>query len=129
MNVKIAICCQKSASYYLTIGCACFCAFGTAIVDAIVEPARAKLLPHFHAVKQAALDTGGFGCSISGSGPTIFAVTNSVERGETIGKAMRDVFQQNDLACDSHIVTIDQQGAKKLPNNPEPFKIKKDALI
>lgn len=48
--------------------------FGKSICDSIVEPARAKLIPGFENVKNAALKAGALGCSISGAGPTVFAV-------------------------------------------------------
>lgn len=44
------------------------------LVDEIVEPPRSKLIPPFYEVKRAALDAGALGCSISGAGPTIFAL-------------------------------------------------------
>ncbi len=47
---------------------------GRAIDDRIAEPARAPLLPGFVAAKAAALSAGALGCSISGSGPTAFAL-------------------------------------------------------
>ena len=45
-----------------------------ALDDRHAEPLRAPLIPHFAAVKRAALSAGAFGGSISGSGPTVFAV-------------------------------------------------------
>ena len=46
-----------------------------ALDDRYAEPVRADLIPNFRDVKRAALDAGALGCSISGSGPTIFAIT------------------------------------------------------
>jgi len=43
------------------------------LADVLVEPRRAPLIPGFHAVKQAALDAGAMGASISGAGPSVFA--------------------------------------------------------
>ncbi len=62
--------------------------FGRAIDDGIAEPARAPLLPGFLQAKAAALAAGAFGCSISGAGPTAFAITNDAAAGATIGSAM-----------------------------------------
>ncbi|HYR28376.1 MAG TPA: homoserine kinase, partial [Thermoanaerobaculia bacterium] len=42
-----------------------------ALDDRYAEPRRAALIPHFHDVKNAALENGALGCSISGSGPTL----------------------------------------------------------
>jgi len=51
---------------------------GRALDDRIAEPARAPLLPGFMAAKQAALQAGALGSSISGAGPTAFALTRGV---------------------------------------------------
>ena len=48
-----------------------------ALDDLYAEPRRAPMIPHFAEVKRAALDAGAFGCSISGSGPTIFAIVDT----------------------------------------------------
>ncbi|KAJ8490293.1 hypothetical protein OPV22_012014 [Ensete ventricosum] len=53
--------------------------------DGIVEPRRAPLIPGMVSVKKAAIDSGAFGCTISGAGPTAVAVTNDEEKGKEIG--------------------------------------------
>ncbi len=59
---------------------------GRAIDDRIAEPARAPLLPGFAAAKAAALAAGALGCSISGSGPTAFALVADEETGAHGGR-------------------------------------------
>ena len=59
--------------------------------DLIAEPVRAKLIPGFYEIKNAALDNGSIGCSISGSGPAIFAFSTSFEDGIKIGKVMKKI--------------------------------------
>lgn len=63
--------------------------------DLIAEPARAALIPNFYDIKNAALDNGSIGCSISGSGPAIFAFSTSMKDGIKIGKAMKKVSSKN----------------------------------
>lgn len=46
-----------------------------ALEDRYAEPSRSRLIPRFDEIKSAALEAGAFGCSISGSGPTIFAIS------------------------------------------------------
>jgi homoserine kinase len=46
---------------------------GRSLVDVVVEPHRAPLIPGFAAVKAAAMEAGALGCSISGGGPSLFA--------------------------------------------------------
>jgi homoserine kinase len=61
---------------------------GKCVEDVIAEPARAHLIPGFYEIKKAALEAGATGCSISGSGPSIFAVASSDARAKKIGAAM-----------------------------------------
>jgi homoserine kinase len=63
--------------------------FGRSVCDNLVEPHRASMIPRFWEVKQAALDAGAYGCSISGGGPSVFAVG---ERVHEIATAMVDAF-------------------------------------
>jgi homoserine kinase len=61
---------------------------GRALEDGFAEPVRAGLIPHFREIKQAALDAGAFGCSISGSGPTVFAITRDAVTARLVVAAM-----------------------------------------
>ncbi|MCU0425327.1 MAG: homoserine kinase [Candidatus Kapabacteria bacterium] len=62
--------------------------------DVVAEPHRAALIPGFHAMKQAAIGAGALGCSISGSGPSVFALSASREAAEAIGKAMHEALTE-----------------------------------
>ena len=66
---------------------------GRSIQDGLVEPLRAPLIPGFGAVKQAALDAGALGCSIAGSGPSVFAFTSDAGMAAKIGEAMQSAFE------------------------------------
>jgi homoserine kinase len=65
--------------------------FGRSIRDKLIEPYRAKMIPNFWDVKKAALDTGAYGCSIAGGGPSLFAVGPNPE---DIGKSMVEAFDK-----------------------------------
>jgi homoserine kinase len=43
--------------------------------DVVAEPIRSVLIPGFHKIKEEAMQAGALGCGISGSGPTIFALS------------------------------------------------------
>ena len=60
--------------------------------DILVEPRRAPLIPGFAQVKQAALDHGALGASISGGGPSVFAWFASKADAEGAAPAMRSGF-------------------------------------
>lgn len=80
--------------------------------DNIIEPQRAGLIPHFYDVQSAALACGALGCSISGAGPSIFALSANSLIAEEAGKAMHQVFLKNKIDCDLFISPINQEGVK-----------------
>ncbi len=84
--------------------------FGRAIDDRIAEPARLHLLPGFAEAKRAALEAGALGASISGAGPTSFAVTDDHVRAEAIAAAMKEAYARVPLPCVTTITTIDRHG-------------------
>jgi len=79
-----------------------------ALDDHYAEPRRAPRIPHFADVKRAALDAGAFGCSISGSGPTIFAIVDG-ETAERCLAAMRRAM--GDVECQARVAAIARRGA------------------
>jgi homoserine kinase len=81
--------------------------------DHVAEPRRAQLVPGFEAVKQAATRAGAMGCSLSGSGPSIFALCSSLERAVLAGEAMRAAFEQgSDVGSDLWISPVGRRGAR-----------------
>jgi homoserine kinase len=80
--------------------------------DLIIEPQRAPLIPHFYEVQKVALAEGVLGCSISGSGPSIFALSNNSLTAENAGKAMQAIFKQHNIECELFISAINNDGAK-----------------
>ena len=67
---------------------------GKCVEDVIIEPVRKKLIPSFDDVKQAAMMNGAFGCSISGSGPSMFAIADSPAKAKKISGAMMKEFSK-----------------------------------
>jgi len=81
--------------------------------DFLIEPQRAPLVPGFADVKAAALEQGALGASISGSGPTVFALVTSQPEAARVRDAMEHGFRANGLAdVDSWISPINRQGAR-----------------
>ncbi|NTU57922.1 MAG: homoserine kinase [Chlorobiaceae bacterium] len=93
---------------------------GRALVDVIAEPKRAPLIPGFYEVKQAALDSGALGCSIAGSGPSIFAFSSSRQVAERVGNAMQEAFihSKANLQSDMWVSPICSQGARVISKTP-----------
>lgn len=86
--------------------------FAQSIQDVIVEPARAHLIPGFPDVKAAALKAGALGCSISGAGSSVFAVTDRSSYARRIGQAMQKIFMQHGLAAVVTTTKMDKHGAR-----------------
>jgi homoserine kinase len=82
------------------------------IDDKIIEPARASLIPGFYDVKKAALDAGADGCTISGAGPAVFAITEKKQVASETGKAMKEAFEKNNLVSEFHITKCCSEGTK-----------------
>ena len=87
---------------------------GSGIQDIIVESARAKLIRGFYDVKKAALDAGAYGSSISGAGPSVFAVTDEKNMASSIGKAMSGAFSEHGIESQIYISKVSREGVKKI---------------
>lgn len=61
---------------------------GRSVHDEVAEPKRATLIPGFDEIKNSALTAGAVACSISGSGPAIFAFSSNIKTANQIGKEM-----------------------------------------
>jgi homoserine kinase len=79
--------------------------------DRIAEPARAGLLPGFAEAKAAALDAGALGSSISGSGPTAFALARGRESADRIAAAMAAAYIARGVDCQVRAGPVDRAGA------------------
>jgi homoserine kinase len=88
--------------------------------DVVAEPRRAMLIPGFARVKAAALAGGALGCSISGSGPSVFALCSSLEAAGSAGKAMQDTFRQVGLECDLFVSSVNEVGPVCLERTEGP---------
>jgi homoserine kinase len=64
-----------------------------AVEDRVAEPLRAPAVPGFRAVKEAARDAGALASSLSGSGPSLFALCRGRERAQAVGEAMVEAFR------------------------------------
>jgi homoserine kinase len=87
---------------------------GRAIDDRIAEPARAPLLPGFPEAKAAGLAAGALGSSISGSGPTAFALARGRDSGDRVGAAMAAAYAGRGMSCDVRVAPVDRVGAQIL---------------
>lgn len=87
---------------------------GRAIDDRIAEPARAGLLPGFREAKQAAMRAGALGSSISGAGPTAFALVRGQRVGKKVGAAMAAAYEACGQRSEVRVTRVDRKGARIL---------------
>lgn len=83
--------------------------------DVLVEPRRAPLIPGFARVKQAALDHGALGASISGGGPSVFAWFASKEAAEAAAPAMHGAFAEAGYGARAWVTPVNAPRADVLP--------------
>jgi homoserine kinase len=85
---------------------------GRALDDQIAEPARAGLIPGFVEAKRAAIEAGALGASISGAGPTVFALCDSDVGAQRVAHAMRNAYEVLGLPAQVRVTRIDAQGVR-----------------
>lgn len=87
---------------------------GRSLNDEIVEPLRSVLIPGFELVKRKALESGALGGGISGSGPSIFALSKGKETAKKVAKAMSEVYEEMNLKYEIHVSKVNPDGIKIL---------------
>lgn len=80
--------------------------------DHIIEPQRSQLIPHFHKVQESAMNAGALGCSISGAGPSMFALSSNTMAAENIGAAMSQTFLSQGIDNQVFISSINLEGSR-----------------
>lgn len=83
-----------------------------ALIDRFAEPRRSAMIPGFAAAKKAALDEGAFACTISGAGPTLFAVARSEGVARAAAGAMQLAFAP--LGSSAHVAQAGLSGARAI---------------
>jgi homoserine kinase len=85
---------------------------GRSIDDRIAEPARASLLPGFAEAKAAALEAGALGASISGAGPTSFALADGDDSAQRVAAMMQDAYRRAGVASTVRVTRVDTRGVR-----------------
>jgi homoserine kinase len=85
---------------------------GRSLKDTLIEPIRSLLIPGFDAVKAAALERHALGCSISGSGPSIFALCRGEDHAKEVGAAMQSALNTYGLGSDLYVSPINAVGPR-----------------
>jgi homoserine kinase len=83
---------------------------GETLRDVIIEPQRADAVPCFAAVTEAARRSGALGCSLSGSGPSLFALAPDTAA-PNIASAMEHACRSQGIGCRSWVSPMTAPGA------------------
>jgi homoserine kinase len=78
--------------------------------DVIIEPQRAERVPPFAAVKAAAMRQGALGCSLSGSGPSVFALAPAAVA-RAVADEMEAACRGAGFGCETFVSPMDAPGA------------------
>ena len=82
--------------------------------DVIAEPIRSLLIPGFDRIKEKAREAGALGAGISGSGPTIFALSTREETAHQVGATIGEEFGKIRLHSEVYVSPINPKGAMVL---------------
>ena len=82
--------------------------------DQLVEPIRARQVPGYAAIREAALEAGACGCALSGSGPAMFAVAETARAAEQVRAAMEAACRAAGAGALSRVTEVDSEGARTL---------------
>jgi homoserine kinase len=80
------------------------------IHDVIAEPRRQKLIPDFYKAKRAALAAGALGFSISGAGPSVFALCEGEETARKVADAVSKIFSAIPIENQAYVSKINPHG-------------------
>jgi homoserine kinase len=85
---------------------------GRSLVDVLIEPTRSILIPDFYTMRQKAMDKGAIGFGISGSGPSVFALTRSRETAAEITEVLQQQLKSSEIKSLAFVSAVNQQGPK-----------------
>jgi len=87
---------------------------GRSLEDVIIEPVRSILIPGFDEVKMNSKEAGALGGGISGSGPSIFMLSQEEKTAKEVEKIMKNVFQNIGVEYKTYVTSISYQGVSVL---------------
>ena len=83
---------------------------GRSLEDVIIEPARSILIPGFDEVKKRSLEAGALGGGISGSGPSIFMLSEKRSTAEYVANEMEVIFNRMGIDNKTYVTHLNHQG-------------------
>ncbi|MBR6830845.1 MAG: homoserine kinase, partial [Tidjanibacter sp.] len=87
---------------------------GRAMKDVVAEPHRKQFIPGFDALKEKLLAEGALCMNISGSGPSVFALSEDKKTAEKIGEIMKLHFKEQGIDSNIYVMKVSDKGAKTI---------------
>ena len=85
---------------------------GRSLEDVIIEPVRSILIPGFEQVKTLSKEAGALGGGISGSGPSIFMLSENEMIAKNVALIMQEIYNGIGIDYKTYVTTINPQGVK-----------------
>jgi homoserine kinase len=87
---------------------------GRSMQDVLIEPTRAILIPQFYEMKRIAIEEGALSFGISGSGPSVVAVTRDTHIAQRITEKIQQHLRQSDIESHAYVSSVNIDGPKVL---------------
>src|SRR5688500_8827914 len=88
---------------------------GRSLEDVIIEPVRSILIPGFDEAKQNSKEAGAIGGGISGSGPSIFMLSENEKTALAVEDVMKNIYERIGIPYHTYVTTINHQGVTVIP--------------
>ncbi len=90
---------------------------GRSMQDVLIEPTRAILIPEFYTMKRIALECGALSFGISGSGPSVVAITQGEEVARIVTEKIKAHLSEKEIESYQYVSAVNVEGPKVLPFN------------
>ena len=85
---------------------------GHSLHDVVAEPTRSMLIPMYEQVKILSHEMGSLGCSISGSGPSVFVLSESMDIAQNLAASLKSLYMDHLISCDVYLSKINKMGCQ-----------------
>ena len=85
---------------------------GRSMVDVVAEPCRKGFIPGYDILKYKATKAGALAVNISGSGPSVFAISEDEAVAREIGKIMKEHFAFLNIKSDVYVASMGGRGTR-----------------
>jgi homoserine kinase len=80
--------------------------------DVIVEPVRSKLIPGFDEVKKKGIEAGALGGGISGSGPSLFMLSENENIAKSVESEMKLIYNHLGIDYKTYVSSVAKNGVE-----------------